>query len=175
MTFLLEQIEEELADTEKHLEIPLQLGIALRNRKSKGQKNAFPTNVNFLPLIKGINQTMQQRLRYVFRHQDYPLLNFLAANDQRIAFNALFSYQKETYHFSDEFALHFHFEPCVADDNIIGIHLLEYGDNRFRLPKRHCVRILLENIYSFAYQKNHCTCNIPFKHKICHTSGQIRT
>lgn len=133
MTFLLEQIEEELADTEKHLEIPLQLGIALRNRKSKGQKNAFPTNVNFLPLIKGINQTMQQRLRYVFRHQDYPLLNFLAANDQRIAFNALFSYQKETYHFSDEFALHFHFEPCVADDNIIGIHLLEYGDNRLTL------------------------------------------
>lgn len=133
MAFLLKQLEEELTETEKHLEIPLNIGIALRNRKDKNQKNSFPTCVNFLPLVKGANLSMQQRILNVFRHQDFPLLDFLVQSQQRVAFNVLFSYQKESYQFSDELELNFNFEPSAADDNILGIHFLEYGDNRLTL------------------------------------------
>ena len=147
MAFLLEQLEEELAEAEKHLEIPLKIGIALRNRKNKFQKNSFPTCVNFLPLVKGANLSMQQRILNVFRHQDYPLLDFLVQNDQRVAFNALFSYQKELYEFSDDLALHFNFEPSSADDNILGIHLLEYGDNRLTLHVDYRIDIASEHYW----------------------------
>lgn len=130
MAFLLEQLEEQLAETEKHLKIPLKIGIALRNRKNKIQKNSFLTCVNFLPLVQGADLTMQKRILNVFRHQDYPLLDYLVQYNERVAFNTLFSYQKELYEFSDDLELSFNFEPSSADDNILGIHLLEYGDNR---------------------------------------------
>ena len=133
MAFLLERLEEELKLSEKHLEIPIKIGIALRNRKNKTQKNSFPTCVNFLPLLNGTNLSMQQRILTVFRYQDYPLLDFLDQDNQRVAFNALFSYQKEHYEFSEELNLSFHFEPSLADDNILGIHLLEFGDKRITL------------------------------------------
>jgi acyl-CoA synthetase (AMP-forming)/AMP-acid ligase II/aryl carrier-like protein len=129
MAFVLEQIESELSVSEKHLEIPLKIGIALRNRKNKFQKNSFPTCVNFLPLIKEENSAMRQRILNVFRYQDYPLLDFLVNKNQRVAFNVLFSYQKESYEFADNLDLNFNFEPSSADDNILGIHLLEYGDD----------------------------------------------
>jgi acyl-CoA synthetase (AMP-forming)/AMP-acid ligase II/aryl carrier-like protein len=129
MAFVLEQIESELSVSEKHLEIPLKIGIALRNRKNKFQKNSFPTCVNFLPLIKEENSAMRQRIINIFRYQDYPLLDFLVNKNQRVAFNVLFSYQKESYEFADNLELNFNFEPSSADDNILGIHLLEYGDD----------------------------------------------
>ncbi|MFM7683137.1 MAG: AMP-binding protein, partial [Bacteroidota bacterium] len=129
MAFVLEQIESELSISEKHLEIPLKIGIALRNRKNKFQKNSFPTCVNFLPLENGTNLPMKQRILNVFRYQDYPLLDFLIENKQRVAFNVLFSYQKEAYEFTDDLNLNFNFEPSSADDNVLGIHLLEYGDD----------------------------------------------
>jgi acyl-CoA synthetase (AMP-forming)/AMP-acid ligase II len=147
MAFLLEQLEEELAEAEKHLEIPLKIGVALRNRKNKFQKNSFPTCVNFLPLVKGANLSMQQRILNVFRHQDYPLLDFLVQNNQRVAFNVLFSYQKELYEFSDDLALHFNFEPSSADDNILGIHLLEYGDNCLTLHVDYRIDIASEHYW----------------------------
>lgn len=133
MAFLLERLEEELIVSEKHLEIPLKIGIALRNRKNKIQKNSFTTCVNFLPLLKGPSLPMQQRVLNIFRCQDYPLLDFLVQDNQQVAFNTLFSYQKEDYEFSDELDLTFNFEPSLADDNILGIHFLEYGDNRMSL------------------------------------------
>lgn len=129
MAFVLEKIESELSISEKHLEIPLKIGIALRNRKNKSQKNSFPTCVNFLPLENRTNSTMKQRILNVFRYQDYPLLDFLIENKQRVAFNVLFSYQKEVYEFTDDLNLNFNFEPSSADDNILGIHLLEYGND----------------------------------------------
>lgn len=133
MAFLLEKLEEELAETEKHLEIPLKIGIALRNRKNRIEKNSFLTCVNFLPLVKGENLSIPQRILNVFRNQDFPLLDFLFQNNKRVAFNVLFSYQKESYEFSNDLALKFNFEPSSADDNILGIHLLEYGDNQLTL------------------------------------------
>jgi acyl-coenzyme A synthetase/AMP-(fatty) acid ligase len=76
---------------------------------------------------------MQQRILNIFRHQDFPLLDFITQNNQRVAFNVLFSYQKETYEFTDDLELNFNFEPSSADDNILGIHLLEYGDKQLIL------------------------------------------
>jgi acyl-CoA synthetase (AMP-forming)/AMP-acid ligase II/aryl carrier-like protein len=128
MAFVLDQLETELSVIEKHLEIPLIIGIALRNRKNKFQKNSFPTYVNFLPLINE-DLPMRQRILNVFRYQEYPLLDYLVKNKQRVAFNVLFSYQKESYEFSDNLGLNFNFEPSSADDNILGIHLLEYGND----------------------------------------------
>lgn len=129
MAFVLEQIESELSISEKHLEIPLKIGIALRNRKNNFQKNSFPTCVNFLPLIKEENSAMRQRILNIFRYQDYPLLDYLVNKNQRVAFNVLFSYQKESYEFADNLELIFNFEPSSADDNVLGIHFLEYGDD----------------------------------------------
>jgi acyl-coenzyme A synthetase/AMP-(fatty) acid ligase len=129
MAFVLEQLESEFSVSEKHLEIPLKIGIALRNRKNKFQKNSFPTCVNFLPLIKEENSAMRQRILNIFRYQDYPLLDYLVNKNQRVAFNVLFSYQKEAYEFTDDLNLNFNFEPSSADDNVLGIHLLEYGDD----------------------------------------------
>lgn len=133
MAYFLERLEIELKITEKHLELPLQIGIALRNRKNKNQKNSFLTLVNFLPLPKDDNISMQKKILSVFRHQDFSLLDFLKHNDQRIAFNVLFSYQKEEYKYTEELGLDFNFEPSLTDDNILSIHLLEFGDNKLKL------------------------------------------
>ncbi len=131
MALLLEFIEIELKNCEADLEIPLKLGIALRNRQNKFQKNSFPTLVNFLPLSEDRSVGMPQRMLNLFRYQDYPLLEFLNDSNAVRAFNVLFSYQKETYsHRPDEFVSKFNFEPTSTDDNILGIHLLEYGDNQ---------------------------------------------
>ena len=133
MAYFLERLELELKIAERHLELPLQIGIALRNRKNKNQKNSFPTLVNFLPLPKDDNISMQKKIISVFRHQDFSLLDFLKHNNQRIAFNVLFSYQKEDYKYNEELGLDFNFEPSLTDDNIISIHLLEFGDNTITL------------------------------------------
>jgi len=133
MAMLLQYLEDELYNCEKKLEIPLKIGIALRNRRNAHQKNAFPTLVNFLPLSDDNALTMQQRIMQVFRFQDYPLLNYLNDFSLAIAFNVLFSYQKEAYLQEDGFESKFTFEASSVDDNILGVHLLEYDDNSLML------------------------------------------
>ena len=103
MTMLLQYLEDELNISEKDIEIPLKLGIALRNRRNSHQKNAFPTLVNFLPLSEDKTMTMQQRIMQLFRFQDYPLLDYLREHSLPLAFNVLFSYQKEAYNIDDNF------------------------------------------------------------------------
>lgn len=129
MAMLLQYLEDELNISEKDLEIPLKLGIALRNRRNSHQKNAFPTLVNFLPLSEDMTMTMQQRIMQLFRFQDYPLLDYLREHSLPLAFNVLFSYQKEAYNIDDNFESQFRFEASTVDDNIIGLHVLEYDDN----------------------------------------------
>ncbi len=130
MAFLLEKLETELKICENHLGIALRTGIALRNRRNNHQKNSFSTFVNFLPLPED-NNPMQKRIMNLFRIQGYPLIDLLTDKQISVAFNVLFSYQKESYNFGEDLELNFKFESSTADDNIISIHLLEYGDNSF--------------------------------------------
>lgn len=133
MEMLLQYLDDELVICEKDLEIALKIGIALRNRRNAHQKNAFPTLVNFLPLPEDNSLTMQQKIMQVFRCQDYPLLDYLNDHALPIAFNVLFSYQKESYAQTADFESKFTFEASSVDDNILGIHLLEYDDNSLML------------------------------------------
>ena len=133
MAMLLQYLDNELNTCEKDLEIPLKAGIALRNRRNGHQKNAFPTLVNFLPLSEDKTMTMQQKIMQLFRFQDYPLLDYLRDHSLPLAFNVLFSYQKEAYRVEDDFDSKFTFEASTVDDNIISVHLLEYDDNSLML------------------------------------------
>jgi acyl-coenzyme A synthetase/AMP-(fatty) acid ligase/aryl carrier-like protein len=133
MAMLLQYLDDELNTCEKDLEIPLKAGIALRNRRKGHQKNAFPTLVNFLPLSEDKTMTMQQKIMQLFRFQDYPLLDYLRDHSLPLAFNVLFSYQKEAYRVEDDFNSKFTFEASTVDDNIISVHLLEYDDNSLML------------------------------------------
>lgn len=130
---LLQYFDNEINICEKELQLPLKIGIALRNRRNYNQKNAFPTFVNFLPLPEDNSLSMLQKITKTFRYQDYPLTNYLRDFNQSIAFNILFSFQKETYKQSDDFKASFTFESSTNDDNILGIHLLEFDDESLTL------------------------------------------
>jgi acyl-coenzyme A synthetase/AMP-(fatty) acid ligase len=147
MVMLLEYIGNELIECEKELDIPLKIGIALRNRRNAHQKNAFPTLVNFLPLPEDKSLTMQQKIMEVFRCQDYPLLHNLKDRNLPIAFNVLFSYQKESYEQLADFESKFTFEASSVDDNILGIHLLEYDDNSLLLHLDYRLDLASENYW----------------------------
>ncbi len=153
MSMLLEYIENELENCEGDLEIPLKLGIALRNRRNVNQKNAFPTVVNFLPLQEDSNLSMQQKVMQLFRYQDYPLMNYLNDNKLPLAFNVLFSYQKEYYLVEDGFESKFTFEASTSDDNILGIHLLEYDDDSFMLHLDYRIDIASESYWKSVLRK----------------------
>jgi len=89
--------------------------------------------VNFLPLPEDDSLSMLQKITKTFRYQDYPLTNYLRDFNQSIAFNILFSFQKETYKQSNNFKASFTFESSTNDDNILGIHLLEFDDESLTL------------------------------------------
>lgn len=136
-TLLLGCFQHYLDGIETHLGIPIQTGMALRNRSGKIAKQDFLTHVNFLPVshvpISKISE-LDAVIKNCFRNQDYPLLTWLAEERKRTAFNALFSYQKEAYEKNtDELQASFTFLPTSVDENIISMHVLEFGEESLRL------------------------------------------
>ena len=122
---------------ETHLGFPIQTGMALRNRSGKIAKQDFLTRVNFLPVshvpISKISE-LETVIKNCFRNQEYPLLTWLSEERKRTAFNALFSYQKEAYEKNtDELQASFTFLPTSVDENIISMHVLEFGEESLRL------------------------------------------
>ena len=122
---------------ETHLGFPIQTGMALRNRSGKIAKQDFLTRVNFLPVshvpISKISE-LETVIKNCFRNQEYPLLTWLSEERKRTAFNALFSYQKEAYEKNtDELQARFTFLPTSVDENIISMHVLEFGEESLRL------------------------------------------
>jgi len=128
---LLGSLQQIIAQCESHLELPLQLGMALRNRSGRAAKSDFSSRVNFLPLAHseaGDWIDVGQRVRHLFRNQAYPLMDWLQSQGQQGAFNVLFSYQKETYHKeSDSPVAQLKFLPAEVDETILGVHVLEFG------------------------------------------------
>ncbi len=133
MLLLLEYIQNQLKYSENDLEIPLKIGIALRNRMNIKQKNNFFTHVNFLPLSEDESLSLYEKIMQLFRNQNYPLIHYLNEHSSTIAFNVLFSYQKESYLTSENLKVQFFFQPPFCDDNIVSFHLLEYDDNRLTI------------------------------------------
>ena len=128
---LLGNLQQILAQCESHLELPLQLGMALRNRTDRSAKSDFSSRVNFLPLAHsaaGHWTEVGQRVRHLFRNQGYPLIEWLQSHGRKAAFNVLFSYQKETYHNeSDSPVAQLKFLPTAVDETVLGVHILEFG------------------------------------------------
>jgi|GEM_PF-379626 non-ribosomal peptide synthetase component F len=137
--YLLERLQSTLKSMEQDLEMPLRIGMAVRNRKTKAEKDSFLTQVNFLPLSTNTEEAMDSRVKRLFRSQDYPLIKLLEDNHIDRAFNVLFSYQKEEYDRADQtgFSAEIVFEPSALDENILGIHLLEYGDGNLTVHLDH--------------------------------------
>jgi hypothetical protein len=136
-TLLLGCFQHYLDGIETHLGIPIQTGMALRNRSGKIAKQDFLTRVNFLPVshvpISKISE-LETVIKNCFRNQEYPLLTWLSEERKRTAFNALFSYQKEAYEKNtDELQASFTFLPTSVDENIISMHVLEFGEESLRL------------------------------------------
>ncbi|MCE2711304.1 MAG: AMP-binding protein [Cryomorphaceae bacterium] len=136
-TLLLGVLQNELDHIEKFVGIELQTGFALRNRSGRAARNSFPTAVNFLPVPhKGLNDLheLEYWIKQLFRHQDYPLLEWLNDNGRTTAFNVLFSYQKEDYHQSDMFAQSkLTFLPAAEDETVLGLHVLDFGTDELTL------------------------------------------
>jgi acyl-CoA synthetase (AMP-forming)/AMP-acid ligase II/aryl carrier-like protein len=121
-----------LDDLEHHIGMPIQTGMALRNRSGKIAKKTFLTQVNFLPIPHFPMDQMQElelAIKHTFRHQDFPLLDWLKQEKRSTAFNALFSYQKESYQSAtDELTANFTFLPASVDENILSMHVLEFDE-----------------------------------------------
>jgi non-ribosomal peptide synthetase component F len=136
-TLLLGCFQHYLDGIESHLGVQIQTGMALRNRSGKIAKQDFLTRVNFLPVshvpISNIRE-LEPIIKNCFRNQEYPLLTWLSQERKSTAFNALFSYQKEAYEKNtDELQASFTFLPTSIDENIISMHLLEFGEESLRL------------------------------------------
>ncbi len=137
-TALLGCLQEMLVHTESSIQMNLQTGIALRNRSNKESKNTFTSSVNFLPVANHSLQDLkplERLIKLLFRHQNYPLLNWLEDNNSSSAFNVLFSFQKEAY-YNYENATSFaklRFLPTSVDENIIGFHVLDFGNGDLEL------------------------------------------
>jgi len=136
-TLLLGCFQHYLDGIESHLGVQIQTGMALRNRSGKIAKQDFLTRVNFLPVshvpISNIRE-LELVIKNCFRNQEYPLLTWLTEERKSAAFNALFSYQKEAYEKNtDELQARFTFLPTSVDENIISMHLLEFGEESLRL------------------------------------------
>ncbi|MBM3164028.1 MAG: AMP-binding protein [Bacteroidetes bacterium] len=136
-TLLLGCFQHFLDQIESAMGIPIQTGMALRNRSGKIEKQNFLTRVNFLPVshvpISKISD-LDTVIKNCFRNQEYPLLKWLSEERKSTAFNALFSYQKEAYEKNtDELQASFTFLPTSVDENIISMHVLEFGEESLRL------------------------------------------
>ncbi len=136
-TALLGCLQQVLNRCESHLEIPLQLGMALRNRGSRQAKADFSSQVNFLPLAHakpGEWNDVERRVRHLFRHQSFPLLEWMRQHERNGAFNVLFSYQKESYQIDSEFPTsQVQFLPTAADETVLGVHILEFGQEHLQI------------------------------------------
>lgn len=137
-TVLLGCLQQQLEATETILDMKFQTGFALRNRSGKTSKKDFSTHVNFLPIahVDALHfHDLQSQIKTLFRHQDYPLLAWLEDHKKTAAFNVLFSFQKETYHQTNgEIGLkELTFLPTDVDENIICVHVLEFGDGQLKL------------------------------------------
>ena len=128
---LIGTLQHVLDTCERQLEIPLQLGMALRNRTGRQAKSDFLSRVNFLPLAhseKGDWSDVERRVRHLFRNQAFPLLDWMSQENRHTAFNVLFSYQKESYHPVDADQQEtLAFLPTHIDENVLGVHVLEFG------------------------------------------------
>lgn len=131
-TVLLGCLQYILDDLEHHIGMPIQTGMALRNRSGKIAKKTFLTQVNFLPIPHFPMDEMHElelAIKHCFRHQDFPLLDWLKREQRSTSFNALFSYQKESYQSAaDELTANFTFLPASVDENILSMHVLEFGE-----------------------------------------------
>ncbi|NBU91682.1 MAG: hypothetical protein EBS17_02465 [Flavobacteriia bacterium] len=131
-TFLLGYLQHALAQIEPYLGVPIQTGIALRNRTGRREKAQFLTKVNFLPTahlpLKNL-QELEKHIKHCFRNQGFPLLKWLAQEKRNTAFNVLFSYQKENFiPPTSTIQATFSFLPSTMDENLLSLHVLEYGD-----------------------------------------------
>ena len=133
-TALISVLQAELDYVEKYLGLNLQAGFALRNRSGRNARASFLTAVNFLPVthypITKIKD-LEAHIKQLFRHQDYPLIQWLRDNNRSMAFNVLFSYQKQEY--DAEQGAELIFLPAPEDETILGVHVLDFGDGDIKI------------------------------------------
>ena len=132
-TFMLGALQDCLTELELNLGITTQTGIALRNRSGKIARSAFLTQVNFLPVEHaGLTElkNLESTIKNCFRNQSHPLLQWLTEDSRSTAFNVLFSYQKEAYQeVGDDLEADFTFLPTAIDENLVSLHVLEFGEH----------------------------------------------
>jgi acyl-CoA synthetase (AMP-forming)/AMP-acid ligase II/aryl carrier-like protein len=130
-SLLLFALQAQLKRVETLLAIPIHIGVPLRNRASRAEKQSFLCAINFLPLPQenyAQISELSQDLRKLFRYQQYPLLQWIEQHKKTNAFNVLFSYQKESYlgDWDEGLNCKVEFLPTALDENLLGIHVLEY-------------------------------------------------
>lgn len=117
--------------------IAMKPGLALRNRTTALSKNCFFPHVNFLPLnpdsLESI-EAIQKEIRRLFRSQNFPLIELLNESKVDAAFNVLISYQKENFShdWGADVNVDVEFLPSKVDENILSLHIIEYGDNSLK-------------------------------------------
>ena len=136
-TLLLGVLQSTLDHIESYIGVKLQTGFALRNRSGRKARNSFLTAVNFLPITHfELNDlsSLEKLIKQLFRHQDYPLLEWLKDNQRNVAFNVLFSYQKEQYNSSEELKdVELTFLPAEEEETILGLHVIDFGDDDLKI------------------------------------------
>ena len=134
-TFIVSSLQKCLNHAEEFLGRKLQTGIALRNRTGKQEKNDFLMKVNFLPLEHSTDlKILERSIRRCFRNQSFPLINWLNQTKRSVAFNVLFSYQKEKYETeNDSMNAQFEFLPTSIDENLLALHVLDFGQGGLKL------------------------------------------
>ena len=125
--------------------------MALRNRYNKIQKETFQSAVNFLPLRheKQLSD-IELKVRSLFRNQSYPLISWLRETGSQRAFNVLFSFQKEKYdhQIGDDVFANFEFKPPLFDENVLSLHILDYGNSTFKFQFDVRIDIAIESFWS---------------------------
>jgi len=150
-TLLLKILIDALDELELILETPMQVGMALRNRYNKLQKETFQSAVNFLPLKHEIQLSdIELNVRSLFRFQSYPLISWLRETGCQRAFNVLFSFQKEKYdhQIGDGVSANFEFKPPLQDENVLSLHILDYGNSTFKFQFDVRLDIAIESFWT---------------------------
>ena len=150
-TLLLKTLIESLDELEQILEIPLQVGMALRNRFNKIQKETFQSAVNFLPLRHEHQLSdIELSVRNIFRQQSYPLISWLRETGNQRAFKILFSFQKEKYdhQIGVDVLANFEFKPPLFDENVMSLHILDYGNSSFKFQFDVRLDLAIESFWS---------------------------
>ena len=136
-TLLLGTLQHVLDTTEQSLDLTFQTGMALRNRSGKLGKESFLTSVNFLPIAHhklDDLKNLEKEIKYLFRNQSYPLIDWLQNEGRTNAFNVLFSYQKENYIQNEQlFQANLNFLPPKIDETIFSMHVLDFGTEELKI------------------------------------------